>query len=73
MNKYLLNNSKMAEYYYIFGPNAIQYSLRFVLRGRTSQPPTITYSLCLLFDLDARASVFATTMNLESGPHLAKI
>ena len=73
MNKYLLNNSKMAEYYSIFGPNAIQYSLRYVLRGRTSRPPTITYSLRLLFDLDTRASVFALTMNLESGPRFTEI
>ena len=43
-NKNLLN-SKMAEYYSIFFPNA-QYSLRYSL-----QPRIITFLLHLLFDL----------------------
>ena len=33
-NKYSLNNSKMAEYYSIFDPNTIQYSLQ----GRILRP-----------------------------------
>ena len=67
------NNSKMAEYYSIFSPDAIQYLLRYSLRGWILQPRTITYSLCLQFDLDTRASVFASTMNTEAGPRFAEI
>ena len=70
MNKYLLNNSKMAKYYSIFGLNAIQYSLRYLLRGQILQPRTITYSLRILLDLDTRASVFTSMTNLELGPNL---
>ena len=33
----------------------------------------VTYSLCLLFDLDTRASVITLTANLEAGPPFAKI
>ena len=59
----------MAEYCLIFGPNAMQYSFC----GWILQPRTITYSLCLQFDLDTRASVFASTMNTEAGPRFAEI
>ena len=49
--------------------NTFQYSLQ----GGILQPWTITYLLCLLFDLDTRASVFASTTNLEAGPRFAEI
>ena len=44
-----------------------------MLRDRILRPRTNTYLLCLLFDLDTRASVFALTANLEAGPRLAEI
>ena len=36
-------------------------------------PNAIQYLLRLLFNLDTRASVFASTTNLEAGPRFAKI
>ena len=68
MNKYLPSNSKMAEYYTIFVLNAIQYSLRYSLRGLI-----ITFLLGLLFDLGYRGLLFASTTNLKAGPHFAGI
>ena len=47
----------MAEYYSIFG----------------RMPNAIQYLLPLLCDIDARASVFALTTNLKSGPCFAEI
>ena len=73
MNKYSLNNSKMAEYYSIFGPNAIQSSLRYSLRGQILQLRIITFLLGLLFNLGYRGLLFTSTMNLEGGPRFAGI
>ena len=73
MNRYSLNNSKMAEYYSVFDRIAIQYSLRYSLQGQILQPQTITYLLCQLFDLYTRALVFASTTNLKAGHRFAKI
>ena len=72
-NKYSLNNSKMAESYSIFGPNAIQYSLRYPLWGQILQLRIITFLLRLLFKLGYRGLLFTSTTNLEGGPRFAGI
>ena len=61
----------------IFWPG-IAFRLKFaasscLLQGRILRPRTITYLLCLLFDLDTRASVIASNMNLEAGLCFVKI
>ena len=72
-NKNSLYNSKMAKYYSIFCPNAIQYLLQYWLRGWKLWPWIITFLLCLLYDLGYRGLLFALTMNLKAGPHCARI
>ena len=72
-NKNLLNNSKMAKYYSIFCLNAIWYWLWYSLWGWILRPWIITFLICLLFNLGYRGLLFASTMNLEAGPRLARI
>ena len=54
-------------------PIVIWYLLWYTLRGRILRPQTIIFLLCLLFNLDIRALIFASTKNLESGPRFSRI
>ena len=67
-NKNSPNNSKMAECYSIF-------TSLFALSSSNStwRPQTINFLTRLLFELDIRAMVFASTTNLKSGPQFARI
>ena len=63
----------MAEYYLIFGPNAIQYLLPYSLWGLILRPWIITFLLRLIFDSGYRGLLFTSTTHLEAGPHFTWI
>ena len=63
---------KMAEFYSIFVRMLfnIRLDICFEVKYSDLEP---SFFLCLLFDLDKRALIFALTTNLKAGPRFARI
>ena len=68
-----INNSKMAEYFLTFRQMIfdIPVDICFAVEYFDLEPSF--FLLRLLFDLDIRALIFASTMNLEAEPRFAGI